>query len=115
MKRLILVLIVAAVFVGLGVYYYKNLDKNYHTLEEFYDFPVPNDVTIENQSEKAKNYIWEQSSGTDVPIRYRLVIRKSGWKEVGIDGHNSIYEKDGKQIIIAVASDYIGIIKMTKD
>ncbi|CEG27161.1 hypothetical protein [Bacillus sp. B-jedd] len=115
MKRFITLLIVAAIFVGIGVFYYTNLDKHYHSLKEFYDFPVPNNVTLENESEKAKNYIWEQSSGTEVPISYRLVIRKNGWKEVEKDGHNSIYEKNGQVIILAVASDYIGIIKMTKD
>ncbi|WP_059173328.1 hypothetical protein [Bacillus sp. FJAT-27445] len=112
MKRFVALLIVIATITGAANYYYKSVDNNYHTLQDFYDFPVPNDVTLESESKKGKNYIWEPSSGTSVPISYRLVIRKNGWKEVELDGHNVIYEKNGKRINLALAADYIGILKV---
>ncbi|WP_139069993.1 hypothetical protein [Bacillus sp. FJAT-27225] len=112
MKRLVTLFIVIAIFVGVGVYYYENIDNNYQTLQDFYDFPVPNDANLESESEKGKNYIWDKSSGTGVPISYRLVIKKNGWKEVELDGHNVVYEKNGRRINLALAPDYIGILKV---
>ncbi|WP_409271641.1 hypothetical protein V1499_18965 [Neobacillus sp. SCS-31] len=113
MKRFVTLLIVITTITGVAIYYYQNVDNNYLTLQDFYDFPVPNAATLESESEKGKHYIWEPSSGTSVPISYRLVIKKNGWKEVDQDGHNVIYEKEGQRINLALAQDYIGILKVT--
>lgn len=112
MKRFVALFIVIAAITGAGVYYYKNVDNNFHTLQDFYDFPVPKAATLESESEKGKHYIWGPSSGTSVPISYRLVIKKNGWKEVKLEGHGAIYEKDGQRIRLGVAKDYFGILKV---
>ncbi|WP_316569353.1 hypothetical protein [Neobacillus sp. YIM B06451] len=113
MKRLVTLLIGIAIITGAGFYYYENVDNHYHTLQDFYDFPVPNDATLENDSVKGKHYIWEPSSGTSVPISYRFVIKKNGWKEIDQDGHLVTYEKGGQRINLALAPDYIGILKVS--
>ncbi|WP_053367906.1 hypothetical protein [Bacillus sp. FJAT-27245] len=115
MKRFVTLLIVITTISGAGVYFYKNVDNNFHTLQDFYDFPVPDAATLESESEKGKHYIWGPSSGTSVPISYRLAIKKNGWKDVDLDGHNTIYEKDGRRIRLAVAKDYIGILKVQNE
>lgn len=115
MKRFVILLIVIAAIAGAGGYYYKNVDNNFHNLQDFYDFPVPNAATLESESEKGKNYIWGPSSGTSVPLSYRLVIKKNGWKEVKSDGHNVNYEKDGHRINLSLASNYIGILKVPNE
>lgn len=113
MKRLVTTLLVLAFLIGVGVYYYASVDNNYQTLQEYYEFPVPSDATLESEGENSKNYIWEPSTGTEIPIKYRIVIRKNGWKEVELDGHHVTYEKDGKQINLVIAPDYIGILKVS--
>lgn len=97
---------------ALGAFYYANIDDNFHRLQSFHDFPVPNDAVLEEENELANNYLWASSSGTSIPINYRLAIKKSGWKEVEVDGHGITYEKNGEQINVAVAADFIGIIKV---
>ncbi|MGE7623863.1 hypothetical protein ACQKMD_12600 [Viridibacillus sp. NPDC096237] len=114
MKRIV-TLIVVIIFVGIGISYYVNIDKNYHTLKDYYDFPVPNSAKLgnENSSENTntKSYFWDKSSGTDVPLSYRLMIKKSGWKQVEFEGTVITYKKDGKFIKLAFSRDYIDIVK----
>lgn len=112
MKKLIFTILTLLILIGITSFYYLNVDDNYHTLHEFNEFPIPNDAMLEEENEIAKNYIWKPSSGTSIPIGYRLVIKKSGWREVEVDGHGTTYEKDGHQINVTVAPDYIGIIKV---
>lgn len=112
MKKLIFTILIFLILIGITSYYYLNVDNNYDTLHEFNDFPIPNGAMLEEENEKAKNYFWKPSSGTSIPIGYRLVIKKSGWKELEVDGHGTTYEKDGYQINVTVAPDYIGIIKV---
>jgi hypothetical protein len=114
MKRLVSLIFVFVLLLGGGVFYYTNVDKNYHTLQEFYDFPVPNDATLESESENAKNYKWEPSTGTEVPLSYRLMIKKNGWKQIENDGHNVIYKKDNNFINLGLAPYYIDILKESK-
>ncbi|MEK4091840.1 hypothetical protein [Viridibacillus sp. FSL H8-0110] len=111
MKRLVLLIVAIALLVGVGGFYYANVDKNYFELQKFYDFPVPNSATLESENQNAKNYIWEPSTGTDVPLTYQLMIKKSGWKQVEIDGHSVIYKKGDEFIQLVLAPDYIGILK----
>lgn len=88
------------------------MDRNYKNLEELQEFPIPNSVILEEESSTAKNYSWKSSSGTSIPISYRMVIKKNGWKQVEIDGHGITYEKDGYKINITVASDYKALIRV---
>lgn len=78
MKRLLSLILVFVFLIGIGIYYYTNLDNNYDLVQEFYDFPIPNDAKLESENQKAKNYNWEPSTGTEVPFSYRLMIKKSG-------------------------------------
>ena len=114
MKRLLITLIVFLIGIGIGIYYYTNLDNNYHAVQEFYDFPIPSEAKLESETQNAKHFKWEPATGTEVPLSYRLMIKKSGWKQVDIDGANIIYKKDGKSITLGFATDYIGIFKNSK-
>ncbi|MFJ7367920.1 hypothetical protein ACIQVU_00510 [Lysinibacillus sp. NPDC098008] len=106
------IILILVVFVSLGFIYYLNMDRNYKNLEELQEFPIPNSVILEEESSTAKNYSWKSSSGTSIPISYRMVIKKNGWKQVEIDGHGITYEKDGYKINITVASDYKALIRV---
>lgn len=114
MKRT-LSLVVVIIFAGIGILYYVNIDRNYHTLKAFYDFPVPNNAKLENEfsgeDTYTKSYFWDKSSGTDVPLSYRLMIKKSGWKQVEFEGTGITYKKEGKIIHLAFSRDYIDIVK----
>lgn len=112
MKRFLPLILV--LLIGVGVYYYTNLDNHYHTLQNSHDFPIPNDATFEAESTKEKGFRWEQSTGTEVPLSYRLMIKKSGWKQVEINGHNVVYKKDGELINLTLAPNYIGILNRNK-
>ncbi|MFJ9463029.1 hypothetical protein [Viridibacillus arvi] len=114
MKRLVPLIVVIALLVGIGVFYYANVDKKYYELREFYDLPVPNNATLESENEKAKNYIWEPSTGTEVPLSYCLIIKKNGWREAGIDGHSIIYKKGDDYIHLVLAPNFISILKVSK-
>ncbi|MEK4426368.1 hypothetical protein [Solibacillus sp. FSL K6-1523] len=111
MKKLTIVLIILIIFIGIGTVYYRNLDNNYSALEDFYSFPIPNDAVLEEANDYANNYYWEPSTGTSIPMKYRLVIYKNGWKKAGIDGSSVIYEKNNYQyqITVVYAKEYIGI------
>lgn len=111
MRRKVSFLVVLTFLVILGFVYYVNLDKKYYVLQDFYDFPIPKEAVLESESENSKNYIWEPSTGTGLPISYRLVIKKNGWKQTEVDGHSFIFKKANNVISIVVASDYIGILK----
>lgn len=110
MKRLPLVF-VFLVGIGIGIYYYTNLENNYNLVQEYYDFPIPNDAKLVNENPKVNDYRWEPSTGTEVPISYRLMIKKSGWKQIKIEGANILYKKGGKYITLSFATDYIALSK----
>jgi len=112
MKRLLSVIISLALIIGVGAYYYMNLDNHYYSSQEFYDFPIPKDAKLESESSKEKGFTWEKSTGTDVPLSYRLMIKKKGWKQVEMDGHNVVYQKDGKFINLTLAPKFISLIKL---
>lgn len=112
MKKLVYTILTFLILIGITSFYYLNVDKNYYTLNVFNEFPIPNDAILEGENEIAKNYNWKPSSGTSIPFSYRLVIKKSGWKEVEVDGHGTTYENNGHQVNVTVAPDYLGIIKV---
>lgn len=111
-KRLILVVISLALLLGGTYYYFTNLDSKYYALHEFYDFPIPKDAKIESESPKVIGYKWEKSTGTEVPLNYRLMIKKAGWKKVEMDGANVVYKKNEKLINITLAPNYIDVMKL---
>ncbi|MFJ7733165.1 hypothetical protein ACIQXF_14850 [Lysinibacillus sp. NPDC097231] len=112
MKRAVSWILFYTLLVGVGVGNYMNLDKHYYFLQEFYDFPVPKDATLDSENTNGKGFTWGKSTGTEVPLSYRLMIIKSGWKQVKIDGHNVIYKKDDDLINLSLASKYIGVLKI---
>lgn len=112
MKRTVACIVALAWLIGAGVYYYVNVDKHYVFLHEFNDFPIPMKATLESESAKGNGFIWGKSTGTEVPLGYRIMIKKSGWKQVKMDGHNVIYKKDDKVINLSLANKYIGVLKI---
>ncbi|WP_342543564.1 hypothetical protein MHH33_08565 [Paenisporosarcina sp. FSL H8-0542] len=112
MKKLVSVIFILVFFVAAGGYYYTSVDNNYTVLKEFYDFPIPKDAKPESESSKGKGFTWGKSKGTEIPLSYGLVIIKSGWDQVEIDGHNVVYEKDGKLINLTLAPKYLGILEV---
>ncbi|SFC86979.1 hypothetical protein SAMN05443252_107148 [Bacillus sp. OV322] len=114
MKRFMSLLLVFIVLLGIGIYYYVNLDKNYHLEKGYYNFPIPDDAKLESENKKAKNYEWDPATGTEVPLGYRLMIKKSGWKQIDIEGANMIYQKNGNIINLNFDTDYIEITKESR-
>ena len=112
MKRILAWIVALALLIGTGVYYYVNVDKHYVYLHEFYDFPIPKEATLESESANGNGFTWGKSTGTEVPLGYRIMIKKSGWKQVKMDGHNVIYKKDDKVINLSLANKYIGVLKI---
>lgn len=110
MKRIIALAVIIILSV-VAILFYSNVEKNFELEAEFYDFPVPKNAVIESEDQTSKNYRWESSTGTDIPISYKLMIKKSGWKQKEIDGHNIIYTKEKATINLTLAPDYIGILK----
>ena len=106
-----LLLIVILIFVT-GILYYINLDKNYYMLDDFYDFPVPENAELESENEEGKHYYWKPSSGTNgIPLSYKLMIRKSGWKEVDRMGETGTFVKGENTIYLQSSTEYISITK----
>ncbi|RHW43302.1 hypothetical protein D1B31_01115 [Neobacillus notoginsengisoli] len=114
MKRLLSFILVIVFIIGIGIYYFNNLNNNYHLVHEFYDFPIPNGAKLVSETQKNKNYRWEPAKGTGVPLSYRLMIKKSGWEEVNTEGANIVYEKNGKFINIGLATGYFELLKDSK-
>lgn len=114
MRRLLSLTFMFVFLAGLGIYSYTNLDNNYHIEKDFYHFPIPNDVKLESKNEKTRNYIWKPSAGTDVPLGYRLMIKKSGWKQIKTEGSNFVYKKDNQLIHLTFNTDHIEVVKDSK-
>jgi len=105
----IAIVIALALVVAVGTFYiYTNIiDSRYEKEEFLYGFPVPKDVEIISKSKVGtlSSYIitWDSVSGRKIPIDYKLIIRKNGWKiekegDGEIDGiayHAVKYKKDG--------------------
>jgi hypothetical protein len=114
MKRSLTLIFVSVLLIGIGIYYYTNLDNKYDLVQEFNDFPIPSGAKLESENQRVRNYKWEPSTGTEVPFSYRLMIRKSGWNQVKIEGANIVYEKDGEFINLNFATGYIELSKESK-
>lgn len=111
MKRFFSLIIVLVVTIGIGTLLYVTLDDDYVLAEEFHNFPIPNDANLESENEKTISLRWDPSKGTGVPIKYRLMIKKSGWKQTGKEGANIMYNKNGNSINLSFSTDYIEISK----
>ncbi|KAB0444011.1 hypothetical protein CH314_10470 [Lysinibacillus fusiformis] len=85
MKKIAIVVALALV-VAVGTFYiYTNIiDSRYEKEEFLYGFPVPKDVEIKSKSKigSVSSYIitWDRVSGKRIPIDYKLIIMKNGWK-----------------------------------
>lgn len=112
MKKKISIILILVLITGICGYYYIILDNNYIASKEFYDFPIPKDAKLESENLKEEGYTWVKSNGTDIPLSYRLIIKKSGWKKAEIDGHNIVYEKNGKLINLTLAPNFLGILEL---
>ena len=106
------IILILALIIGVGGYYYIILDNNYIASKEFYDFPIPKDTKLESVNLKEKGYTWGKSNGTDIPLSYRLIIKKAGWEQVGKDGHHVVYEKNDKLINLTLAPNFLGILEL---
>ena len=84
MKRWVLLLVFIALLTAGGVYYYMNVDKKYHALEDFYNFPVPEAAILDIERTNSKHYIWGKSTGNEVPLSYRIMLKKNGWEKIGV-------------------------------
>lgn len=75
-------------------------------------FPVPDQAKIQKvSSEKSfESYTWKPASEEHgLPIRYKLIIRLSGWKKVDQTGTMTTYEKEGRKVDIISRKNYLGI------
>ncbi|WP_324728228.1 hypothetical protein VO178_15465 [Lysinibacillus fusiformis] len=85
MKKIAIVVALALV-VAVGTFYiYTNIiDSRYEKEEFLYGFPIPKDVEIKSKSKigSVSSYIitWDRVSGKRIPIDYKLIIMKNGWK-----------------------------------
>lgn len=112
MKRLLISLLTIAFLIGIGYLYYTNLDKNHFFLNDMYNFPVPKSAELESENEVGKHYIWSKASGDNgIPLSYRLMIKKNGWREIGREGEIVKYTKGKFTIYLHSSTDYIGIMK----
>ncbi|WP_342443363.1 hypothetical protein MHB65_10240 [Lysinibacillus sp. FSL K6-0075] len=50
------IILILALIIGVGGYYYIILDNNYIASKEFYDFPIPKDAKLESVNLKEKGY-----------------------------------------------------------
>ena len=107
MKK-IAIFVALALVVAVGTFYiYTNIiDSRYEKEEFLYGFPVPKVVEIKSKSKigSVSSYIitWDRVSGKRIPIDYKLIIMKNGWKiekegDGELDGiayHAVKYKKD---------------------
>lgn len=107
MKKIAIVVALALV-VAVGTFYiYTNIiDSRYEKEEFLYGFPVPKDIEIKSKDKigSLSSYLitWDRVSGKKIPIDYKLIIMKNGWKiekegDGELDGiayHAVKYKKD---------------------
>ncbi|MFJ7735086.1 hypothetical protein ACIQ2D_01990 [Lysinibacillus sp. NPDC097287] len=109
------VFITVALLMAVGVLYYLFSDSRYELAEEMYDFPVPIGAKLiaKEETEFRKTYDWSPASGDNgIPLSYKLIIKKNGWKQGQIDGTNVIYSKGSHQINLNTSTNYLCMIKV---
>ncbi|WP_336636720.1 hypothetical protein [Lysinibacillus fusiformis] len=117
MKKIAIVVALALV-VAVGIFYiYTNIiDSRYEKEEFLYGFPVPKDVEIKSKSKigSVSSYIitWDRVSGKRIPIDYKLIIMKNGWKikkegDAELDGiaYHAVKYKKGDVFVSMVIRD----------
>lgn len=107
--------IIVALFLVTGVLYYIFSDSRYEPVEEMYNFPVPIGarLIIKEETDIRKTYNWSPASFENgIPLSYKLVIKKSGWKQKDVEGSNVIYLKGSNQINLSTQTDYLSISKV---
>ncbi len=75
-------------------------------------FPVPGQAKISKVSSKNgfESYTWQPATEENgLPLRYKLMIRLSGWKKADRMGAMTTYEKDGRTVDIISQKNYLGI------
>ena len=75
-------------------------------------FPVPGQAKVFKVSSEKRfeSYTWKPASEeSGLPIRYKLMIRLSGWKKIDQISTLTTYEKNGMKVDIVSQKDYIGI------
>ncbi|KGR82113.1 hypothetical protein [Lysinibacillus odysseyi] len=111
MKRWTPLVVLIVLLAAAGVYYYIIVDVQYNALEEFHDFPVPSEAVLDMERTNSKHYIWKKSTGTEVPLSYRIMLKKSGWQRIGGEGQIVFYEKGAHLIHVGFHREYLEIIK----
>lgn len=109
------VFITVSLLLVVGVLYYFFAVSRYELAEEMYNFPVPIGAKLiaKEETELRKTYDWSPASGDNgIPLSYKLIIKKNGWKQGQIDGTNVIYSKGSHQINLSSHTDYLSIIKV---
>lgn len=92
MKRF-LIFLASIALIGC-VFYIINLAL-YQPEKEFFDFPVPKSAKLVKETEHSNIYKWSKASEENgIPIGYRLILKKDGWKPVDKEGALTHYKKD---------------------
>lgn len=73
-------------------------------------FPIPKGAELDRETPRSKHFHWDASTGTDLPIRYKLAIKRAGFEEVPIDGQMSQFIKEDVSIVVIPSTDYIEIL-----
>ena len=77
-----------------------------------YGFPVPKNAQLEVEGDYSKHYTWSKASGDKgIPLSYKLVIRKKGWKKGNVDGTVVTYTKEDKVIYLSTSTQYLEVFK----
>ncbi|CAM3237552.1 hypothetical protein FITA111629_11615 [Filibacter tadaridae] len=104
-----LILTLFAVLIALTFYYGQTFEEALFTD----GFPVPGKAKILKVSGDvgSESYTWKPASEENgLPIRYKLMIFLSGWKEVDRLGTLTTYEKDAVQVDVISQTDYLQLI-----
>ena len=96
-----------------GVIYCFIIISLYEPSKELYNFPIPKNAELVQESSRGKSYDWSSASEeSGIPFGYEMAIKVNGWKKGERDGASVYYTKGTKKIDLISSTKHLNILKV---
>ena len=98
--------------IGGSLYYFITVSQ-YEPSKELYNFPIPKNAELVQESSRGKSYDWSPASEENgIPFGYELAIKKNGWEKGEREGASVFYTKGTKKIDLISSTKHLNILKV---
>ncbi len=107
-KKLLIALLGIITIIIVGYFVIANI--SFVQLQGYGGFPIPKDAEVIKEEDNVIEYNWSKASEEQgLPKRYQKELNKEGWEVEWREGSATMYEKNGKKVVLICSTDYLSI------